>query len=291
MSKKNLSRSIIEGGRNSYNKWERRNSSSVERVNERALLKKVVSDPDLDAGAVHAKRRKVYKGFDDKLSPIYRWLDSRIGKPWDEVYSEIKSKFDVRTTAGRHIVYDHLLGSVSLGEDYDGFRSYGYFVDDAGVLRYEVPPWRRHHRGTPPGKKKWPLATIYKWANDRKVIVSGSAVFWGNPLNKTWRECSDSNCVRKHTKSHKKAKVRVDPFKYIPASKLNYDDPAQFKIVTVEIRTCAVPGAYSQGKRLTAEERKFWDSILDLHQNDLIYETTAQRAERLKKEGYGSYHP
>lgn len=283
MSKKDLSRSIIEGGRISHNKWERRNSSRVERVNERAFLKKIVHDPELVDRTVHEKRQKVRKEFGDKLSPIYRWLDSRIGRPWDEVYSEIKSKFDVRTIAGQHVIYDHLLASVDRGETYSRFGSYyGYYVDPEGVLRYEVPSWRRHRRtGTPPGKRKWPLQTIYKWANDRTVIVSGSEVFWGNPIGKVWRECSDQYCVRKHVASHKKVKVRVDPFKYIPASKLNYDDPTQFKVATVEIRTCAGAKAYSQGKKLTAEERKFWDSILEDRQKDLIYETYAQHRARM----------
>src|SRR5580692_493657 len=123
MSSKRLSKTVIEGGRHGYNKWERRHSHAEVRAGERDYLKQVITDPeladDIDIEAV----RPVMKEFTDKLAPMYRWLDTQIGRPWSEVRSEIFTTFDTRTTAGRHITFDHLLSSVV--ETNSGFDKFG----------------------------------------------------------------------------------------------------------------------------------------------------------------------
>src|SRR5438445_11892260 len=108
MSTKNLARTVIEGGRHRQNVWQRRWSNAQERTAERELSGLLRDRLDPDA-VVYRKRTPVYQEFDDKLGPAYRWLEAQSGRPWNEVRSELFARFDTRTTAGRHIVFDHRL--------------------------------------------------------------------------------------------------------------------------------------------------------------------------------------
>lgn len=111
-------------------------------------MTEVTLDPDnYDAYDIEP-RQPIYKEFDDKLGPIYRWLARQVGCPWDEVRSDVSKTFDTRTTAGRHIVYDHLLTSVEITPDVrfhyysnpeDPNTSYSkndFYVDEAGILQH-----------------------------------------------------------------------------------------------------------------------------------------------------------
>src|SRR5579884_2443965 len=43
------------------------------------------------------------KWFTDVLGPLRKFLHSRVGRPWDEVYSELCAGLDKRKATGRHI--------------------------------------------------------------------------------------------------------------------------------------------------------------------------------------------
>jgi hypothetical protein len=43
------------------------------------------------------------KGFSDLLNPLERFLRSKVGRPWDKVYSELSQTLDRRSMAGLHI--------------------------------------------------------------------------------------------------------------------------------------------------------------------------------------------
>ncbi len=107
MSTKRLSRTAIEGGRTGYSKNERRQSHRDERTYVRSELSKIKNGSQGDV--VLDRRETVYVSFADKLGPAKRWLERQVGRPWDEVYASLKKAFDPRTTAGRHLVYDHML--------------------------------------------------------------------------------------------------------------------------------------------------------------------------------------
>lgn len=44
------------------------------------------------------------KWFNDVLGPLERFLRRRVGRPWDEVYSEIRASVDERTVTGNHLL-------------------------------------------------------------------------------------------------------------------------------------------------------------------------------------------
>lgn len=125
MSTKNLARTVIEGGRR--NVYERRKTSKDLRAAERAYLSKINLDWEKWDEEAEPEITPEGKEFSDKLSPMYRWLDAQIGRVWDEVRSEVFAKFDTRTTAGRHITFDHLLSSVVDTES--GFNKFGRIID------------------------------------------------------------------------------------------------------------------------------------------------------------------
>jgi hypothetical protein len=43
------------------------------------------------------------KGFSENLSPLYRFLISRVGEKWDDVYSEISEQIKPGSTIQEHI--------------------------------------------------------------------------------------------------------------------------------------------------------------------------------------------
>lgn len=156
MATKNIARSALEGGRYGHNKWERRYSHNEERAEARDYCKKVMADPEWADEDFIEDIRPVMKEFTDKLSPMHRWLEKQVGRSWADVRSEVAEKFDTRTTAGRHITYDHLLREVVDTES--GFDKFGimmnpnvdvvrdrgryyrggyanYYVDECGILQ------------------------------------------------------------------------------------------------------------------------------------------------------------
>lgn len=49
----------------------------------------------------------------DNLKPLVRYLESKQGKFWDKVYSELSKKMDKNTMLGQHL-FDHLMDFVTV---------------------------------------------------------------------------------------------------------------------------------------------------------------------------------
>lgn len=130
MATKNLSRTVIEGGRTPGNTWDRRASNALHRTSERRVSGALVRGADADF-ALYPARKVVWRQFHDKLGPAQRWLANQVGRPWNKARSELFARFDIRTTPGRHILFDHLLPEV---EGSRRFRK-DFVVDRSGILR------------------------------------------------------------------------------------------------------------------------------------------------------------
>lgn len=174
MSTKDLSRTVIEGGRYRGNRYDRRRSHKVTRGHTHELENQLCIH-DLADEAVFAPPDPVHRYFRDKLSPAERWLKSQVGRPWDKVRSDLFARFDTRTTAGRHILFDHLLKDV---EDVDRHRYQWshYYVSPHGILRYyeaKPRPPRRWHGWLPE-----PEATLVAWLGGRRVIEHDGQMYW-----------------------------------------------------------------------------------------------------------------
>jgi hypothetical protein len=112
VARKDLSRTVIEGGRRYSNCDSRRASHGEHRATTREWLDRVSVDPDAADASDPLPLPRVGKHFHDKLGPAQRWLAAQVGRPWDNVYADICARFDTRTVAGRHVVHDHLLAWV-----------------------------------------------------------------------------------------------------------------------------------------------------------------------------------
>lgn len=173
MSKKNIARSALEGGRSYHNCWYRRNTNARLRARERAAFSRLCDREEAEE-VEHPRREPVYADFHDKLAPVFRWLNAQAGRPWAKVLSEITQRFDSRTTAGRHILFDHLLPSLEPSSYFS--RSCSVYVDRHGILR-RVPEQKR--KGTRP-KLHWPSPDT-QWLQGRRISQVGEHPYWFVP--------------------------------------------------------------------------------------------------------------
>src|SRR5262249_38006713 len=183
MSRKDLSRTVIEGGRSHRNVFDRRHSHRTERARVRTWLDKASHDVEEAEASVPRHRPRVHKGFSDKLGPAHRWLESQVGRPWSKVHAELIARFDARTTAGRHILHDHLLSDGAVGGMEGGRFRPEFVVDARGILRRSLwyrPTWRRLVRETE------------AWAAGRRAVLTHRGWWWvqirgDGPPCRDWR--------------------------------------------------------------------------------------------------------
>lgn len=97
------------------------------------------------------KGKRVEINFGDRTKPLFRFLESSVGKKWDNVYSELCKNFDKRSLRSWHL-FSHIdFYMVPSVEKKDGkyyhaspfswywkkeeIRHYQFFVDENGYLR------------------------------------------------------------------------------------------------------------------------------------------------------------
>lgn len=73
----------------------------------RKTLEKITKEATEDGLLNHyiIKPRNKTKYFSDHIRPLYRWLRSKVGQPWNAVYSELCKKLDPRGLSGQHILF------------------------------------------------------------------------------------------------------------------------------------------------------------------------------------------
>jgi len=178
MATKNLARTVIEGGRYFGMTFICRYENHVVRAMTRTMLARLTA-PDADTDDWIAPRaRKIGRSFRDKLSAPERWVDTQIGRPWNLVRGELMRRFDPRTTAGRHIVFDHMLPWVRARETNVDCGEL-FAVDAHGLLR-RLPP-RRYRRLELPGPLPRPERELTAWLSGRRVGARDDILFWFIP--------------------------------------------------------------------------------------------------------------
>lgn len=167
MSTRNLARTAIEGGRCGHYQMEVAAEAAGERSAARAFLRRAARDPDAADDRVDPRRRPVRACFSDKLSPVHRYLERNCGRPWDKVRSELFARFDVRTTPGRHVLFDHVLRDVE-----DHARWWRRFVVDRhGMLRAVTR--------APRARRTWlDERPVRAWLAGRRIARAGDRFAW-----------------------------------------------------------------------------------------------------------------
>lgn len=287
MGTKNLARTAIEGGRTRYNKWDRRYSHAETRADEKAYISEVMEDIENWYDYDIEPTRPVYKNFNDKLGPMYRWLERHCGQPWADVRSKISQTFDTRTTAGRHIVYDHMLRQVdeslevvrryySSPPDDDPTKSYSYhdfYVDDDGILRMKTYVRRKgkvEHCNT---------NKVANWLNGRVVGFVGDQAYWFVPVgkskkhrygttNRQWKTqwgWSNSRPYYYYNQSPLRfLYLQQDPvYKKDEAGAKIVDENGKGIIIDFEYVWMEGTPTFRQDRKLDAKECSFWNNIPD----------------------------
>ena len=107
---------------------------------------------DFDSGPVRAPARRWSKELGEHLTPLWRFLRTNLGRPWDRVYSEIRSRLDGRSVTGKHVL-DHLGWEVEtdcflvdgkpMRQGWNGpAKIHGFYVHPKTGLLLEAPRYR-----------------------------------------------------------------------------------------------------------------------------------------------------
>jgi hypothetical protein len=170
VARKDLSRTVIEGGRYYHNSFFRRASHGVARARTRTWIDRVRADLEDAEASAPVPGPRVHKMFRDKLGPALRWLHAQVGRPWAAVFSDVCARFDTRTVAGRHVVYDHMLRWIDTdGGSGRAWPHTQFVIDAAGFLR-------RDRRAT----RAWQLARgeALAWASGRRAVLEFRGWWW-----------------------------------------------------------------------------------------------------------------
>ena len=264
MSTKNISRSSLEGGRYNYNKYERNASHRHERSRLRSWLSNVRKDVEYAEECLPELRDPVHKGFTDKLNPAYRWLASRCERPWSEVYSELKKKFDTRSLASWHIVNQHMLAEVQgAGSEQDGgskWHHQRFFIDENDILRDRGEDSYYYRKKKLEGPRR-------EWVKDkvghRVVFDDGDTQYWGVRAELGWIPCTHGiqvNQCQVHADRHRS--FELEPTGWI---KKKYKDrgekiPGWAKRFRYEHYDWSV---WRRSRQFSEGEAKWWGTICE----------------------------
>ncbi|MDZ8078824.1 MAG: hypothetical protein RMX35_06945 [Nostoc sp. DcaGUA01] len=92
------------------------------------------------------KPRNKSKHLSDHLGPLRRFLRSKVGQPWNDVYSELCQRLDSKTMAGQHVIghlWDYLERHVEIidGNVYrKSYQGYRYQLDRGYGDRFYIHP-------------------------------------------------------------------------------------------------------------------------------------------------------
>ncbi len=182
MAVRNLARTVIEVGRTSASQWGRKQLRRLDRREARNYCRSALLDDLEELESAPLRGRRDYSfGQEDKLGPAKRWLDSKVGQPWDDIYSELTEKFRGGGIALSHVVDEHILSWVNYTGDVHYRRYDEYIVDDEGILRRnpEYTPSKYRFRWSVERDQR---EQAVKWAGARKVIPRRGRNFWAIPV-------------------------------------------------------------------------------------------------------------
>ncbi|MEO8846875.1 MAG: hypothetical protein ABI591_07480 [Kofleriaceae bacterium] len=233
MSRKNLSRTVIEGGRYFNNQVQRRDSNRSERATTRAWLDRVEVDVGDAEYTAPPPRRVVRKMFYDKLAPAKRWLASQVGRPWDTVYHELRTTFDRKTIAGNHVL-EHMLDWVQVGPtlEHRYHRERDFIVDLHGTLRHG----RFYGRSWSRLRKE-----ALSWAQSRRIVKLKSRWWWVR-VRGVGIVCSRHPCSATHYELYdgKDYVGRFHQFDRVVVRELSPGDLQRFARLPSELRSLIV---------------------------------------------------
>lgn len=103
------------------------------------------------------------KNLNENLRPLFQFLEKSVGRPWNDVNSEIRSRIDIRRAIGYHVI-QHVGWHVdtSGASSIESWRRYGLYVDDNGIL---CKAERRTNRYWRQQRKKDQITSLHWYGN------------------------------------------------------------------------------------------------------------------------------
>lgn len=180
MATKNLARTMIEGGRHEFNKFERRLETRIMRRVVRNLFNEAVHFHDMtefweSTAESEPNLQPVEREFNDKLQPFRRWLETQDGKPEQSVLGRLKRRFDPRRLRNWHLA-EHASLVWSYAWDPE-LRHRPFEIGEDGNFRRRPERLPKRRFAPEPG-----TAEIAAWRNGRLVGKRGCLLFWFNPV-------------------------------------------------------------------------------------------------------------
>lgn len=179
MANRKLARTLTEGGRTSEWKLKVREEH---RRRRRSTREKLLACRDVESAEEYSDHQQAPAAryytdkFRDRFGALTSWLESKVGRPYAETYSELRSQLDLRKVSDWHLWF-HAAGMV---QPNGATPVYGYYVDDDGLLQ-EVPRW---HSRAVEDKKVVSDDFVQQWVGQRRIIQQGSKFFWAVLVNK-----------------------------------------------------------------------------------------------------------
>lgn len=258
MSTKNIARSAVEGGRS--NQYERNESHARERSRARVWLDSVRLQLEMAEESVPEPRPLVSKkyGFTDKLRPCYGWLQSRCGRPWSEVRSELFRLFDTRRLSAWHVVNQHMLTEVrGAGTTADGgtetsWRRQRFYIDEDGILK-DHGTRKRAVFQQDAAKLEQARARL----GNRKVVDRGNRQFWAHSSGDEWLTCErPKRCVREQHRTVDCTPPYVVDM-YTAGSHRSFQNSPHWRVLRIE----HVAPVWRAGERFSKEETAWWEAL------------------------------
>jgi hypothetical protein len=268
MSTKRLARTVIEGGRcPEHYKGEVHQAKRTIRAHTLEYLRLVTRDVEAADAVPAPVRTHIAPCFNHKLKPLYAFMDAHIGQSWNKTRSLLQKRFDIRTTAGRHIIFDHVVGSVRpYGDVPRSFPQRNYCVDANGLLQKEERPRGRRFVAPPPFDR----AAVAAWLGNRKIGRCGDGFVWFVPT-------SFPHLVKAHWPSQGLLYCDVTFSGEIMYGLIQYKYSGRHAVPNrPEKEPMIARRNYRQAKRLNKKDEAFLRALPEVAQNEILKHAPAR---------------
>ncbi|WP_413167540.1 hypothetical protein ACL6C3_12780 [Capilliphycus salinus ALCB114379] len=159
MSEHRLNEIVIERSRSGTRISPKKMTGFKKELNK--ITQEASQDGLLSPYRIKSRNRYKTKFLSDHLGPLRRFLRSKVGQPWNQVYSELCQRLDSNSMTGQHVlhhVWDYVERHVELidgvpcrtsgrrwGQPLDSrWRDDLYVHPETGILCLaEIKPWKR----------------------------------------------------------------------------------------------------------------------------------------------------
>lgn len=242
------------------------------------------------------------KSFNEHLNPLKGWLRSVLGKKWDKSYSELREKFDARSTINQHIL-EHLWDYVETHAFVEDGKTmchvrYAYGSED------RIVPIKQCHKDYYVCPKDGTLKIVNK--QSRRTVQNVREIARKEAEAKIFRAVND------HQHLHFVDGVWfVFEIKNLPKATVEYNRPAHYGTAPQLFKRGWMPNGkmvswddLSQSEKERYGTKKITGIVVDAFDDQQIYSTIHQQTfyprthpkrisfsqNRLSKAGHGKYY-